>query len=178
MLRSCSNFCLRFACFLRKGSTLYFEKSGIVVAIDDEILGEGGFSTVYKASSKKDNSSKYAVKRVLVQTDDIHKAVLAEIKSLSTFHHANIIKMIDSLENCDRSNNRVVFLLFPLMRKGTLRQVLNERVDDQQRKNLDLAKIVGDFKAICLAFNYMHTFAPVRYIHQDIKPEVCRSMLY
>ena len=177
MLKSCSNFCLRCVCFLRKGSILCFEKSGIVAVINDEILGEGGFSTVHKASSKKDPSIKYAVKRVLVQTDDINKAVLAELKSLNTFRHPNMIKLIDSLENRDHSNNRVVFLLFPLMRRGTLRHVLNERIDDPQRKNLDLAKIVGDFKAICLAFNYMHTFTPVSYIHQDIKPEVCRSIL-
>lgn len=176
MYRFCSNFCVRFACFLRKGPTLFFEKSGVVVVINDEILGEGGFSTVYKASSKKDPSMKYAVKRVLVQTDDIKRTILAEIQSLRNFHHPNIIKLIDSLDNRDHSNNRVVYLLFPLIRRGTLRHVLNERVDDPQRTNLDFLKILDDFKAICSAFNYMHTFTPVHYIHQDIKPEVRRSM--
>lgn len=157
---------------LGSGSKLYFEKSGLVVTADKEILGEGGFSTVFKASSQKEPSTKYALKRILVQTEEISRSVMSEIRSLTHFRHPNIIELVDFIDGRDSSNNRVIYLLFPIVQRGTLRHVLNLRNDDPDRANLDLMQLMSNFNAICAAFNYMHTLSPVRYIHQDIKPEV------
>lgn len=156
-------------------SKLYFKQSGLVVTVEKEILGEGGFSTVFRASSQKEPSTKYALKKILVQTDDISRSVISEIRSLNQFCHPNIIKLVDSIDGRDNSNNRVIYLLFPLVRRGTLRHVLNLRNDDPDRANLNLMQLLTNFNAICSAFNYMHTLSPVSYIHQDIKPEVCKS---
>lgn len=156
----------------RQGSSLYFEKSGLIIDIQKDILGEGGFSTVYKASNRK-NSSQFAVKKVLIQNEELNRSVLTEIRSLNQFRHANIVKMVDSVEGRDDTNKRVVYILFPLVKRGTLRDVLNLRLKgDPDRASLVLETVINDFKAICSAFNYMHTFSPVKYIHQDIKPEV------
>ena len=160
---------------LGAGSKLYFEKTGLVVTVDKEILGEGGFSTVFRASSQKEPSTKYALKKILVQTEEIGRSVMSEIRSLNQFRHPNIIKLVDSIDGRDNSNNRVIYLLFPLVQRGTLRHVLNLRIDDPDRANLDLMQVMTNFNAICSAFNYMHTLSPVRYIHQDIKPEVSKS---
>lgn len=157
---------------LGPGSTLHFEKTGLIVFVESEILGEGGFSTVCKGTSQNMSSKKYAVKKVVVQTDEIKRSVLAEIMFLNEFRHPNIIKMIDSVDIRDKGNNRVICILFPLIARGTLRHVLNLRPKDADRSKLDLAQILRDFKSICSAFNYMHTLTPVSYIHQDIKPEV------
>jgi serine/threonine protein kinase len=159
-------------CVLGPGSTLHFEKTGLIVFVESEILGEGGFSTVCKATSQTMSTKKYAVKKVVVQTDEIKRSVLAEIMFLNEFRHPNIIKMIDSVDIRDKGNNRVICILFPLIARGTLRHVLNLRPKDADRSKLDLAQILRDFKSICSAFNYMHTLTPVSYIHQDIKPEV------
>jgi serine/threonine protein kinase len=159
---------------LGAGSKLYFEKTGLVVTVDKEILGEGGFSTVFRASSQKEPSTKYALKKILVQTEEIGRSVMSEIRSLNLFRHPNIIKLVDSIDGRDNSNNRVIYLLFPLVQRGTLRHVLNLRNDDPDRANLDLMQVMTNFNAICSAFNYMHTLSPVRYIHQDIKPEVSK----
>ena len=157
---------------LGPGSTLHFEKTGLTIFVESEVLGEGGFSTVCKATSQNMSSKKYAVKKVVVQTDEIKRSVLAEIMFLNEFRHPNIIKMIDSVDIRDKGNNRVICILFPLIARGTLRHVLNLRPKDADRSKLDLAQILRDFKSICSAFNYMHTLTPVSYIHQDIKPEV------
>ena len=175
IFRCCGNFCRRMFCLLGAGSKLYFEKSGLVVSVDKEILGEGGFSTVFKASSQKEPSTKYALKKILVQTEEIGRSVMSEMRSLNQFRHPNIIKLVDSIDGRDNSNNRVIYLLFPLVQRGTLRHVLNLRNDDPDRANLDLMQLMTSFNAICSAFNYMHTLSPIRYIHQDIKPEVSKS---
>ena len=156
------------------GSTLYFDKSGLVINVENAILGEGAFSTVYKASNRKlSTNSHYAVKKLLVQNEEISRSVKAEIRALTEFRHPNIIRLIDSYECRDGSNILITYLLFPLQQRGTLRDVLNLRLKtDPTRVNLDLSSILKDFKAICQAFAYMHTFSPVKYIHQDIKPEV------
>lgn len=157
---------------LGPGSTLHFEKSGLTVSVEAEVLGEGGFSTVYKATSQNMSSKKYAVKKVVVQTDEIKRNILAEIMFLNEFRHPNIIRLVDSVDVRDKGNNRVICLLFPLIARGSLRHVLNLRSTGVDRSKLDLKQIMRDFKSICSAFNYMHTLTPVSYIHQDIKPEV------
>lgn len=180
MLRCCGQFCRRMMCMFSPGSSLYFDKSGLVVTIDKEILGEGGYSTVYKASNWKVSvNTQYAIKKVLVQNEEIHSSIISEIRALNEFRQSNIIRMIDFAEGRDEMNTPIMYLLFPLMRRGTLRDLLNTRLkSDPLRLNLDLAQTLRDFKAICSAFHYMHTFSPVKYIHQDIKPEVSTPKLF
>ncbi len=67
------------------------------------------------------------------------------------------------------NNVKVVYMLFPLMQRGSLRDVLNERMNDHGLK-ISLLEVISDFVAICEALNVLHTFKPA-YVHQDIKPE-------
>ena len=156
------------------GPILNFEKSKLMISLEKEILGEGGFSTVYKGSNRKLSiNAQYAVKKVLIQDDAIRRSVMSEIKVLNEFRHLNIIRMIDSIEGRNDSNTPVMYLLFPLLQRGSLRDILNLRLkSDPQRTNSNLELVMKDIMAILSAFNYMHTYSPVKYIHQDIKPEV------
>ena len=36
---------------------------------------------------------------------------------------------------------------------------------------MDIQCILRDFKSIRMAFNVLHTYSPIKYIHQDVKPE-------
>jgi serine/threonine protein kinase len=58
------------------------------------------------------------------------------------------------------------------MKRGTLRHELNDGLkSDPQRLQKDIGLVLQDFHKICSAFSYMHTLSPVKFIHQDIKPE-------
>jgi serine/threonine protein kinase len=94
---------------LGAGSKLYFEKTGLVVTVDKEILGEGGFSTVFRASSEKEPSTKYALKKILVQTEEIGRSVMSEIRSLNLFRHPNIIKLTQSTVGITRTIELSIF---------------------------------------------------------------------
>lgn len=171
IFRSCSNLLNRLLCICHSKSALTFEKSGIRIKMTKEILGEGGFSTVYKAVSLSTHKE-YALKRVLLQNNEMDRCIKLELEYLSQFNHPNIVTMLDSVSGKNEYDIRLVYILFPLMKRGTLRDAINTRLkNDPTRENHDMIKMIVDFTAICSAFNYMHTFSPVKYVHQDIKPE-------
>jgi serine/threonine kinase 16 len=150
---------------------LNFEKSGKRIRLTKEILGEGGFSTVFKAVSLT-SPKQYALKKVLIQNEEIERCVKLELEYLILFSHPNIIDILDSTNGKNEYSVNLVYILFPMMKKGTLRDAINKRLkNDPKRENYEMIKMISDFKAICSAFNYMHTFSPVKYVHQDIKPE-------
>lgn len=163
-----------------------------------KLLGEGAYSMVYKGTTRFnvnfniDNSNHsiadshsdrnrsgggnrstdsncYAVKKILVQSNENEKMTIEEINSLRKFSHENIIKMIDYAE-CYENNIKTVYILFPFIKSGSLRDLLNSILQGQQPK-LSLPLVLSNYRKICSAFNVLHSYNP-SYIHQDIKPEV------
>ena len=115
-----------------------FKESGSKISITKEILGEGGFSTVYRANNCYSNSRvgsgsscqqrSYALKKVLIQDEETNRSIQTEKEknSFNQFKHSNILQLIDSFEYMNPERRiRVVYLLFPLMRRGSLRDCLN-----------------------------------------------------
>mmetsp|Transcript_30728 Transcript_30728/g.29337 ORF Transcript_30728/g.29337 Transcript_30728/m.29337 type:complete len:364 (-) Transcript_30728:96-1187(-) len=167
----CSNLFNHLLCRCNLKSSLTFEKSGKRIRSTKETLGEGGFSTVFRAVSLT-STKEYALKKILIQNEEMERCVKLELVYLILFSHPNIIDIIDSTNGKNEYNVHLVYILFPMMKKGTLRDAINKRLkNDPKRENCEMIKMISDFKAICLAFNYMHTFSPVKYVHQDIKPE-------
>jgi len=157
-----------------------FDKTGISVinnsnSNNNNILGEGAFSIVYKASSTT-NSIKYALKKVLIQSSDNEYVVKTEIDAFSRFKHPNILQLIDYNINNKEGGIRIAYLLFPLIRLGSLRNITNNRIESgnnttwHKMKRINLYDTLVDFAAICSAFNVLHASNP-SYVHQDIKPE-------
>ena len=175
MLNACLTSLRRFfARFGSRGGTLLFTKTDIEVYINSStILGEGGFSSVFKATDVTKRTH-YALKKVIVQPSDecTQRSIFAELKSYKLFRHPNISTLIDSISQENDKGHITYYLLMPLMKHGTLRQELNNGMkSDPQRLQKDIALVLKDFQKICSAFNYMHTLSPVKFIHQDIKPE-------
>ena len=159
-----------FSMFVRThGRQLTFQQAGARVELKKTILGEGGFSTVYEAKDPEGNE--YAVKKVLVQSEELQRMVRTEIKASRQFDHPNIVCMIDWFETRNERNQQVFFLLFPLLKKGTLRDDINASLKtDPLRERKDVARVLEGFQSILEALHYMHTYQP-KYVHQDIKPE-------
>lgn len=177
--------------------TISFESGGPRVALDEshqKILGEGAFSVVYKASSVgRTPRTYYALKKMLMQTKECERTVAVEIEALCRFKHPCIVPLLASSTNQNEASTgvKVAFLLFPYMKNGSLRTLLNRRLDaasdfgrsskskstrdsdsiqNSRLPGASLRKILGDFADICGAFNCLHTFSP-SYVHQDIKPD-------
>ena len=176
------------AAFLRlftgSANSVWFEASKVGVNVDTTegggsggggsksgSLGEGAFSTVYRATDLSDRSKSYAVKKMFIQSPEFERALYQEIDSFKRFRHPNILKLIDSQVEV-KDGVKVAYLLFPLMNRGSLRDELNRTVlaGGGLGGTARLLQILGDFGSIVAAFNVLHTHSPP-YVHQDIKPE-------
>lgn len=134
-----------------------------------ETIGEGAYSFVYAGTG---NGRKYAVKKMYMQSAEFERCALTEVEAFRRFHHSNILKMLEHSRKKENSTP-VMFMLFPLMEQGSLRDVLNRRLNNLTPRP-SLREMLTDFTAICEAVNVLHTFSPA-YVHQDIKPEVCNA---
>jgi len=161
-----------------------FPRSGHVVSIQDTI-GEGAFSFVYtaqetnssRALNEEGSRRRFALKKMFLQSSDFERCAQSEVTAFGRFRHANILPLVDSVTLVEASAGggggkvKVMYMLFPLMPRGSLRDVLNSQMDGSSRDPLpSLHQVLHDFVAVAEALNVLHTFQPA-YVHQDLKPE-------
>ncbi|XP_060672882.1 LEAF RUST 10 DISEASE-RESISTANCE LOCUS RECEPTOR-LIKE PROTEIN KINASE-like 2.8 isoform X1 [Ziziphus jujuba] len=123
-------------------------------------LGEGGFGIVFEGTLS--NGMKVAVKR-LDGLRQIKKSFLAEVATIGSIHHVNLVRMIGF---CVEKSHRL--LVYQYMRNGSLDKWIFHKTYElllswQQRKKiiLDIAK----------GLSYLHEDCRQKIIHLDIKPE-------
>ena len=172
MIRYMTNFCSSilhfFTATLNPSSTVSFAATGITVLLRDDILGEGAFSTVYRASQKSisiGSPKQYAVKKVLVQNEETARSVKMELMCFNQFRHPNILVLIDHKKAANNYGTEVVYFLMPYISRGSLRDELNA-VTGGSKRQFSLQQMLRDFSAICSAFNRLHNNKPIKYIHQ------------
>jgi serine/threonine protein kinase len=172
-----TNFCGSILSFLvsalSPSGTLFFDGAEISVILSNDILGEGGFSTVYKVTKRSITTKSrkcYALKEILEQNEETERSIRAELASFSRFKHPNIISLLGHKRTTNQFGVPVVYLLLPYMRNGSLRAVLN-LIEAGSAPKMSLERVLSDFSSVCKAFSCLHGHKPVSYIHQDVKPE-------
>lgn len=146
-------------------------------------IGEGGFAFVYlvrelPGDERKDphdpshasEDGMYALKKVLIQSEEQLELVRQEIQVSPLFKHPNIIRLLESsIINVKNGElwSREAYLLFPLYRDGT---VLDHLIRMQsEKKFFPTITILHIFQQICAGLKHMHTHDPP-YAHNDMKP--------
>jgi len=135
-------------------------------------IGEGAYSTVFKAYDRKQKV--YAIKKMMLQSREMEDIASVEVNAYLKFKHPNIINLLDSVKVSEKGSTSM-YMLFPYLEKGSLRDHLNLVLSGKARK-LSLTAILSQFMQICDAVHLMHTYSP-GFVHQDIKPEVSSSVL-
>ncbi|XWS44501.1 hypothetical protein CRYUN_Cryun15aG0051000 [Craigia yunnanensis] len=123
-------------------------------------LGEGGFGSVFYGSLP--NSTKIAVKR-LDGTDHVKKSFLAEVKTLGTAHHVNLVTLIGF---CAEKSHRL--LVYEYLQNGSLDRWIFSRNPVCTLSWKLRQKIIHD-AAEGLA--YLHNGCNQKILHLDIKPQ-------
>jgi serine/threonine protein kinase len=136
--------------------------SSIRKQINDYILespiGRGSSSVVYLAVHAV-TGERYAIKRLrlsdLARVGDSIANLEREVRMMRTFHHHNILNLIDILLLPARSE---VYLVLEYMDNGSIMNGLNK---------LGQKAVMSVVKQIAQALRYLHEKG---YVHQDIKP--------
>ncbi|KAI8020435.1 Receptor protein kinase TMK1 [Camellia lanceoleosa] len=131
---------------------------------EENILGQGGFGTVYKGELH--DGTKIAVKRM--ESGVITAKGLAEFKSeiavLTKVRHRHLVAL---LGYCLDGNERL--LVYEYMPQGTLSRHLFNWVDEGL-KPLEWTRRLTIALDVARGVEYLHSLAHQSFIHRDLKP--------
>ncbi len=157
------------------GHRIAFEESGINVSVTSITIGEGSYSHVLKGIDTN-NFKKYAIKRIRIQSTDSEYSIKAEVEAFQRFKHSNIVPCLAHKYVIDKRRDlNVIFMVFPFIKNGNLREVLNEILCNR-RQPFDLKMVLRSFKQIADALFMLHAYQP-SFVHNDVKPEVSIEIL-
>ncbi|XP_042379840.1 probable serine/threonine-protein kinase DDB_G0291350 isoform X2 [Zingiber officinale] len=150
-------------------------------------LGEGGFAFVFLvkevvadgnsslAKKKSINPSHisddgtYAMKKVIIQTEEQLELVKQEIRVSSLFSHPSLLPLIDHaiIPVKDGSRKHEAYLLFPVHLDGTLLDLA--KIMQSKKETFLTITVLHIFRQLCDGLKHMHSFDPP-YAHNDVKP--------
>lgn len=124
------------------------------------IIGEGGFGTVYKGTLK--NGSIIAIKRA--KKDNYDKGTPVEFKNeiltLSKIEHLNLVRFYGYIEHGDER-----IILIEYVSNGTIR----DHLDGKYGSGLEIGERLDVMIDVAHAVTYLHTYTDLPIIHRDIK---------
>uniref|UniRef100_A0ACD5VN43 Uncharacterized protein n=1 Tax=Avena sativa TaxID=4498 RepID=A0ACD5VN43_AVESA len=124
-------------------------------------LGEGGFGSVFEG---KLGGEKIAVKR-LDQTGQGKKEFSAEVQTIGSIHHVNLVKLIGF---CAEKTHRL--LVYEYMPKGSLDRWIYCQHDNDVSP-LDWSTRCKIITHIAKGLSYLHEECTKRIAHLDVKPQ-------
>ncbi|XP_066328194.1 receptor protein kinase TMK1-like [Miscanthus floridulus] len=131
---------------------------------EENILGRGGFGTVYKGELH--DGTKIAVKRMEagVMGNKGLNEFKSEIAVLTKVRHRNLVSL---LGYCLDGNERI--LVYEYMPQGTLSQHLFEWSENNLQP-LEWKKRLSIALDVARGVEYLHSLAQQTFIHRDLKP--------
>ncbi|XP_050248734.1 G-type lectin S-receptor-like serine/threonine-protein kinase SD2-5 [Quercus robur] len=123
-------------------------------------IGGGGFGTVFEGTLI--DGTKVAVKR-LHGINQIKKSFLAEVETIGSIHHFNLVKLIGF---CAQSSHRLLVYLY--MSNGSLDKWIFHKTDGFTLDWHKRKKIILD---IAKGLTYLHEDCSKKIAHLDVKPE-------
>ncbi|XP_047172128.1 probable L-type lectin-domain containing receptor kinase S.5 [Vigna umbellata] len=127
-------------------------------------LGQGGFGTVYKGLLE---NKEVAVKRVSKNSRQGKQEFLAEVTTIGSLHHRNLVKLIGWCYE-----NRELLLVYEFMPNGSLDKYLfgdKDCGDNYNFKTLDWETRRRVINGVAQALDYLHDGCEKRVLHRDIK---------
>ncbi|CAI9100883.1 OLC1v1038072C4 [Oldenlandia corymbosa var. corymbosa] len=124
-----------------------------------QIIGEGGFGTVYKA--RLPDGQVVAIKRAKQEFfETLRTEFKSEVELLAKIDHRNLVKLLGYV---DKGNERLIITEY--VPNGTLR----EHLDGTREKILDFNQRLEIAIDVAHALTYLHLYSEKQIIHRDVK---------
>ncbi|XP_050208968.1 probable LRR receptor-like serine/threonine-protein kinase At3g47570 [Mercurialis annua] len=141
--------------------TLYKATDGFSSA---NMIGMGGFGSVYKAWLDREKEALVAVKVFNLTRGGANKSFLAECEALRNIRHRNLVKVITACSSVDYDGDEFKALVFELMVNGSLDKWLHSKT-----RNLNLLQRLNIAMDVACALEYLHHHCKPQIVHCDLK---------
>ncbi|PWA36683.1 protein kinase-like domain-containing protein [Artemisia annua] len=130
------------------------------------LIGEGGFSSVYKGILDSDDDKYVAIKVLHLHTRGAYESFLAECEAWRNIRHRNLLKIITSCSSVDFQGNDFKALVYEFMPNGSVHDWLHSSANTS-KLNLQRISILRD---VATALDYLHNCCQTTIVHGDLKP--------
>ncbi|KAJ0909392.1 putative protein kinase RLK-Pelle-LRR-XII-1 family [Helianthus annuus] len=133
---------------------------------ESNLLGTGGFSSVYKGILD-DYGGMVAVKVVHLQIRGAERSFIAECEVWRSIRHRNLLKIITLCSSVDFQGNDFKALVYEFMPNGSLHDWLHSSA---RKSRLDILTRIRILIDVACALDYLHNHCQPTIVHGDLKP--------
>jgi serine/threonine kinase 16 len=140
--------------------------------LNDATSATGGIAVKLKDSSHVSADGTYAMKKILIQSNEQLELVKEEVRVTSLFTHPNLLPLLDHAiisvkASQEQTSKNEAYMLFPAHLDGTLLDCSsNMKAVKEYFSTLDVLQI---FRQLCSGLKHIHSYDPP-YTHNDVKP--------
>ncbi|GJY00250.1 kinase-like domain-containing protein [Tanacetum coccineum] len=131
------------------------------------MIGQGGFSSVYRGILNYNDGKFVAVKVLHLQNRGAHKSFLAECEAWRNIRHRNLLKIITSCSSVDFQRDDFKALVYEYMPNGSVHDWLHSSANTSKLNPLQRINILRD---VATALDYLHIRCQTMIVHGDLKP--------
>ncbi|CAH1438698.1 unnamed protein product [Lactuca virosa] len=131
------------------------------------LIGEGGFGSVYKGVLDDHDGRIVAVKVIYLQNRGAHRSFIAECEAWRNIRHRNLLKIITSCSSLDFQGNDFKALVYEFMPNGSSHDWLHSSANTFR---LNLFQRINILIDVASALDYLHNHCQPSILHCDLKP--------
>ncbi|PWA35142.1 leucine-rich repeat protein [Artemisia annua] len=133
----------------------------------ENLIGEGGHSSVYKGILDSNDDKSVAVKVLHLQSRGAHKSFIAECEAWRNIRHRSLLKIITSCSSTDLQGNDFKALVYEFMPNGSVHDWLHSSA---YTSKLNLLQRINILRDVAIALDYLHNRCQTTIVHGDLKP--------